>query len=95
MPDKTTTETTVRPHERNELLGDAREAILLNYLRLRALRPENRTAAERQAERGLKAVRLAPTLELCRALLRGERIPGGQLDTESARRYGIRHRNGH
>lgn len=90
MPDKTTTESTRRQHEPNQLIADAREATLLGYLRLRALRPENRTNAERQADRGVKATALAPTLDICRALLRGERIHWARLDAAQAPRYGIR-----
>ena len=35
---------------------------------------------------------LAPTIEICRALLRGERIPWRQLRPEQAGRFGLRRR---
>jgi hypothetical protein len=44
------------------------------------------------AERGLKAMMLAPTLDLCRALLRGERLPWPKLAYFQAQRYGLRQR---
>lgn len=37
----------------------------------------------------LRAIRLAPTLEVCQALLRGERVPVRALDPVWARRYRI------
>jgi hypothetical protein len=37
----------------------------------------------------LKAVRLAPTLEICEALLRGETVPKGMLDPAWRKAYGI------
>lgn len=49
-------------------------------------------AREEQAERGLKALMIAPTLELCRALLRGERVPWNVLRYDQLRRYGLRRR---
>jgi hypothetical protein len=36
----------------------------------------------------LKAVRLAPTLEVCEALCRGERVPISRLDPEWVKAYG-------
>lgn len=77
-----------RPHDRHPLLADAREAVLLDYLQLRARRPENQ---DRDAIRGLKAMALAPDLHLCRALLRGERVHWSRLDPLQAERYGIRY----
>lgn len=38
----------------------------------------------------MRAIRLAPTLEVCEALLRGERAPISRLDPEWTRRYGLR-----
>lgn len=81
------TRKTVRP---NQHLAAARKAVLLDYLDLRSRRPENRTWADRHADRGLKAMALAPTLDLCRSLLRGERVHWGLLDAAQAPRYGIR-----
>jgi len=40
--------------------------------------------------RGLKALALAPTLDLCRSLLRGERVPWNQLLFAQLRRYGLK-----
>lgn len=37
-----------------------------------------------------KALRLAPSLEMCEALLRGEKVPVSKLDPRWARAYGIR-----
>jgi hypothetical protein len=36
-----------------------------------------------------KAVRLAPSLEVCGALLRGERVPVSRLDPDWAKAYGL------
>ena len=38
----------------------------------------------------LKAVRLAPSLEVCEALLRGEKVPKSRLDPKWAKAYGLR-----
>lgn len=67
-----------------------RLAVIEDYLQRRACRPENRTHPEREAERGLKAMGLAPSLTLCRALLRGEAVPKSQLDRAGIRRYELR-----
>jgi hypothetical protein len=40
--------------------------------------------------RGLKALHLSTTLNNCRALIRGERIPWQDLDAKNAERYGLR-----
>lgn len=37
-----------------------------------------------------RAIMLAPTLEICKALLRGERVPLSRLNQDAVRRYGIR-----
>jgi hypothetical protein len=87
MPPTLTRRQTSSPH-----LEDARLAILHDYLQLRAGRFENRTATERHAERGLKAVALAPTLKVCRALLAGERVHWTGLHAIQAERYGLRRR---
>ena len=42
---------------------------------------------ETEASRGLKAMALAPTLEICQALLRGEKVPLERLDQEAVRRF--------
>jgi hypothetical protein len=45
---------------------------------------------ERRESLGLiKVVRLAPTLEVAEALLRGERVPVSRLDPEWAKAYGL------
>lgn len=36
-----------------------------------------------------RAIMLAPTLEICEALLRGEDVPRSQLDPDWATRYGV------
>ncbi len=41
-----------------------------------------------EAQRGLKAMRLAPTLAICRALLAGQDVPASELDQRWRRRYG-------
>lgn len=43
-----------------------------------------------QARRLERAVMLAPTLAICKALLRGEAVPQSQLDPSYFHRYGIR-----
>src|SRR5262245_13495952 len=56
---------------------------------VRAETPEERQARE-EYERGSLAMALAPTLEVCRALLRGERVPVETLDQAQLARYGLR-----
>jgi hypothetical protein len=41
-----------------------------------------------EARRGWQAMMLAPTLEVCRALLRGESVPLDLLDAEWVGRFG-------
>jgi hypothetical protein len=41
------------------------------------------------AQRGLKAIRLAPSLAVCRALLAGQRVPKEALDDRWRSRYGL------
>ena len=49
-----------------------------------------RESAERQAMlRVHRAIRLAPTLEVCEALLRGERVPRTALDPMWRKAYGL------
>jgi hypothetical protein len=48
------------------------------------------TVLKREADRVFKAMMLAPTLEICEALLRGERVPLTKLDSEWAKRFGLR-----
>lgn len=43
-----------------------------------------------EAERGIKAMRLAPTLGVYDALLRGERVPVSALEPKWVARYGLR-----
>jgi len=50
-------------------------------------------AMEAEAQRGLKALALAPTLPLYRALMAGERVPWGKLAYFQAERYGLRRRH--
>lgn len=45
---------------------------------------------DHEARRGLKAMRLAPNLEVYRALLTGQDVPVSALDQRWARRYGLR-----
>jgi hypothetical protein len=72
------------------LVENAREAILLDYLRLRANRPENQTAAERLARRGIRAWQLAPTPAIYEALMNGEHVPLYRLNPEAVKRYGLK-----
>jgi hypothetical protein len=44
------------------------------------------------ARRLFKALMLAPTLMLCEALLRNERVPWQQFDPRQAERFGLRRR---
>jgi hypothetical protein len=55
-------------------------------------RIDARSAAE--AERGIKAMALAPSIEVCRALLRGERVPWNTLRYLVAESYGLKRRRG-
>lgn len=43
-----------------------------------------------QARRGLRALALAPTLDLYRALMRGEHVPLDLLNADAVARYGIK-----
>ena len=57
---------------------------------LLALAQRHRNTEERMRSlQILKAIRLAPTLEICEALLRGERVPKGMLDPAWCKAYGI------
>ena len=42
----------------------------------------------RESLLAMKCVRLAPRLEVCEALMRGEKVPTSRLDPEWAKRYG-------
>lgn len=48
------------------------------------------TRARRESLALLRAVRLAPTLEVCEAILRGGRVPLSRLDPHWAKAYGLR-----
>jgi hypothetical protein len=71
-------------------LETARLAILADNLRLRALRPENESARDRLARRGVRAWLLAPNIAVYEALMRGESVPLAQLNPDAVRRYGLR-----
>ena len=64
------------------------------WAELPALLEAKRVAADRdeQARLGLKAMMLASSLEVCRALLRGERVPWNVLNYWQAERFGLRRR---
>jgi hypothetical protein len=68
---------------RHPAVLDAHEALELEE-QMRRLRAEDETT------RIWRAVMLAPTLEVCRALLAGERVPLTQLDPVWVRKFGIR-----
>lgn len=53
----------------------------------------NEWRQDAEANRGLKALMLAPNLIICRALLRGERLPWFKLNHFQAERYGLRRRH--
>lgn len=55
---------------------------------------ERQLEREREAARGLKAMALAPTIGVCRALLAGERAPWNVLDYFAAEQFGLRRRGG-
>lgn len=57
---------------------------------LAALRLEHRrdTQARRESLALMKVIRLAPTLEVAEALLRGEKVPRSRLDPLALRAYG-------
>ena len=50
----------------------------------------HRNALDYPLHRLKRAILLSPTLEVCEALLRGERVPLSKLDPVWVRRYGIR-----
>jgi hypothetical protein len=72
-----------QPLRPNRHIGPEMEALLLRI----DLREEV------ESQRGLKAIALAPTLPICRALLAGERVHCSQLHAPGALRYGLRRRN--
>jgi hypothetical protein len=37
-----------------------------------------------------RAIHLAPTIEICEALLRGEAVPASKLDPDAVQRYDLR-----
>lgn len=45
---------------------------------------------EEEAQRGIKAMMLAPTLAIYRALLQGQQVPVSALDPTWAKRYGLK-----
>lgn len=47
------------------------------------------TRERRKAQVLIRAVRLAPDLETCEAILRGERVPRSRLDPKWAKAYGL------
>jgi hypothetical protein len=51
-----------------------------------------RMELDAEVERGIKALLLSSSIEICRALLRGERVPWMRLDYFQAERYGLRRR---
>lgn len=56
------------------------------------MRDATQTAVRRnddEAQRGLKAMRLAPSLHVYRALLDGQKVPAAALDQRWRRRYGL------
>jgi hypothetical protein len=65
---------------------------LIAALDLDAVRSENRRRESleyREAAAILRALRLAPTIELGEAILRGEKVPTSALDPEWAKAYGL------
>jgi hypothetical protein len=58
------------------------------YLRLDA--EARRLPVDPDAPRLFKAFMLAPRLEICEALLAGERVPWWRLDFDEARRFKLR-----
>lgn len=73
----------------DEVLGFSWERYLDDYVAAHEAWRQTELAAE--ARRGLKAMALAPTLELYRILLAGERVPWMVLNYFPAMRYGLRH----
>jgi len=64
----------------DEAFWDAIEPLLAKY---------RGSDARRRHLFDLKCVRLAPDLETCEALMRGERVPVSRLDQEWAKAYGV------
>ena len=44
---------------------------------------------DEEVQRGIKAMRLSPSLEVCRALLKGQIVPVDAMDQRWARKYGL------
>lgn len=66
--------------DETDLLLDALAPVLAKY---------RDTRERREADMLIKAVRLAPTLDVCEALLRGESVPKSQLDPEWRKAHGL------
>lgn len=49
----------------------------------------HRAHQDRESQEFHKALRLAPNIQVCEALLRGEPVPRSQLDPLWAKRYGV------
>jgi hypothetical protein len=64
----------------NDPFLDALEPLLARY---------RDSAARRRHLFDLKCVRLAPDLETCEALMRGEKVPRSKLDPGWAKAYGL------
>jgi hypothetical protein len=54
------------------------------------VRQQRETTAWKAANRMWRAITLAPTLDICQALLQGEHVPLDRLDHEWVRRFGLR-----
>lgn len=67
------------PDEADRFL-DALEPVLVKF----------RSTRERRGSLAIaRAVRLAPDLETCEAILQGDRVPKARLDPEWAKAYGL------
>jgi len=56
----------------------------------RRKRPPDTPAQRRWLDRMWKAMMLAPTIDICEALLRGEKVPPSKLRPEWVERFGFR-----
>lgn len=72
----------------SELLTPAENAALA--VDLDPVRLQRETAAWRAGNRLWRAVMLAPTAELCDALLRGQHVPLERLDPAWVAKFGLR-----
>ena len=92
LPSRDNSSPQLKPGVAQELLAeiDATLAEIPALLAERGDEAARESLREQEAVRGLKAMMLTRNLEVCRALLRGERVRWNVLDYWQAERFGLR-----